>query len=186
MKYYLKAFGFENFNDLVGTLFMKTNIFFSIALSVGFGSFIAAVCDVLGFNLISFLAFNFLIIAEWWTGIKVARKVRCEKIQSRPIGRMIVKIGVYMTIVGTLNSLSTHIEVPPLFDLEINPLRWLYYTTLVFIIFQLLLSWMENLGKLGYNEAEKLSKIFKGKLSEWFEINGEKDSIKFDRNDEKQ
>lgn len=183
MKYNLKAFGFMDFQDFFSTLFLKANLCYSIFFSFGIGSVTAFIGDVFGFNLGAFLSFFVLIIAEWYTGIRVSLKVNKRKIKSRKVGRMIMKIGVYMGIVALLNNLSANIAMPPLFDLEINPLQWIYYVALLFIIFQLLVSLLENWGKLGYNEAAKLSKIFKGKFSSYFEINGEKNNEKFDNTD---
>lgn len=181
IKYYIKAFGFIDTWDLVTTCFLKANLLYSMAFSVGLASLTAIVGDVLGFNLGAFLSFLILIVLEWWTGVRVAMKDK-KKIQSRKVGRMIIKIGVYMGIVGLLNNLAVNINMPPLFDLDINPLQWIYYVALLYIIFQLLVSLLENWGKLGYNEAGKLSRIFKGKFSSYFEINGEKDNEKFDNN----
>lgn len=180
MSYYLKAFGFVNFQDLFTTLFCKANIYLSAGFSLGIATATAFIGDVTGFNLGAFLAFLFLILAEWHTGLKVARIVRGEKIKSRKVGRMIIKIGVYTTIISILNGLSNNVKMPPLFDLEINPLEWLYYVAILFIVFQLIVSYLENLGKLGYNEAGRLSKFFKGKMSSWLEIDGDKSNNEFD------
>ena len=70
---------------------------------------------------------------------------------------MILKIGVYINILFLLHTLASRTKTLSLGDsFEINPFMWLYYTVFTAIILQLVISYLENLGSLGYKEAKGL------------------------------
>ena len=109
------------------------------------------------------------------TGLKVALNKKGERVRSRKIGRMILKIGVYMQILLVLYTFSSKIETKTIFGFEVNPFDWLYYIVLAGIIMQMVISWLENLSALGYNEAKGLHGIILRKFNKWFEFDGTKD-----------
>ncbi|MBD3748503.1 MAG: phage holin family protein [Sphingobacteriales bacterium] len=129
-----------------------------------------------GLDIAVIVAFLFLIIAEFQTGLKVSIKVKGEKFKSRKFGRMILKIGTYIAIVVVLHTFSKGMEVPNVLGFDINPFLWLYYMVFTAIVFQLFISWMENLGCLGYKETQSIAGFVLRKFNKWFEFDGKKDN----------
>ncbi len=177
--YILKGFGFESVSDFSFSLFgmaikAANFIFIGAILTLGFLRSSLPDLEVLDFAV--YAVFVMLIFAEFYTGVKVARIKKKEKIKSRKVGRMLLKIGVYTFILFCLNILAQGIQAPPLFGLDINPLEWLYYTVLIGIIFQLVLSYLENLACLGYKEDLGLFGFLLRKYNKFFEFDGEKDN----------
>jgi hypothetical protein len=58
---------------------------------------------------------------------------------------------------------------PSVFGFEVNPFEWLYYAFFSGIIFQVVLSYLENLS-LGYSEAKGVLGIILRKYNKWFRI----------------
>ena len=65
---------------------------------------------------------------------------------------------------------------PIVLGLEINPFEWLYYVFFTGVIFQLIISYLENLASLGYNEAKGIIGIILRKYNKWFEFDGTKNA----------
>lgn len=178
--YLLQGFGYFDLHDFYTTLIKTTTpklfVLMSIT-SITLGTIREFVEKTMGLDILVLGVFVFLIIAEWQTGLKVARKVKNEKIQSRKFGRMILKIGVYINILFSLHTLASRTKTLSFGDMfEINPFMWLYYTVFTAIMLQLVISYLENLGSLGYKEAKGLVGIILRKYNKWFEFDGQKDA----------
>jgi hypothetical protein len=130
----------------------------------------------IGVDIVVYIAFSFLIIAETQTGIKASIKVKNKRFRSRPFGRMFFKLFTYTTLLFVLNSFSSRIKTPELLGFEVNPFQWLYYVVFAGIIFQLVISWLENLSVLGYSEAKGLLGVVLRKYNKWFEFDGTKNA----------
>lgn len=174
--YILKAFGFENVTDygksVVGGL--KNDFALKLLFVSALGSARYFVESLSGLDIAVFFAFVFLIVAEFWTGIRVSLNVKKEKVQSRKMGRMILKIGTYIAILSVLNVFAINIDAPDVAGVEMNPFKWLYYTVFIAIVFQLVISWFENLGELGYKETRTIAGFILRKFNTWFEFEGNK------------
>jgi hypothetical protein len=179
LTYLLGGFGYLNGADFRHTVFKlaySEDKGFWIKLSAGAGTFRLLLFDFTGLDIIVFSAFVFLIVAEFQTGLKVAMRKKKERFQSRKFGRMILKIGVYIMMIGVLHAFSGRFEIPPVFGLEINPFTWLYYVVFILIVFQLIISWLENLSALGYKETKGIIGVILRKMNQWFEFDGSKDN----------
>lgn len=180
INYILNGFGYENTSDfrrslyglcLSGDKWEWKLILISIA-----GAFRMILDDFLGFDIPVFWAFVFLVCAEVYTGVKVSRKIKGQKFKSRRFGRMILKLGVYLFIVGILNVFAKSIDAPDIMGVSLNPFLWLYYAVFIGIVFQLVASYMENLGALGYKESKSIAGFVLRKLNTWFEFDGSKEN----------
>ena len=187
VNYILQGFGYLDFNDFQTTIFkvwytgsIKLFLTFSIS-SISLGTFRELVKVSTGLDLLFWGAFVFLIIAEWQTGMKVDMLKRGNKFQSRKFGRMLLKIGVYFAILQMLFTFSVQTKTLEFIGFEINPLGWLYYVVIVAIVFQLFISWLENLGNLGYKEARGIAGIVLRRYNKWFEFDGTKDGDNFNK-----
>lgn len=179
LNYFLDGFGFRSSTDFKNSLYgyiIKLDV---LAFASLLGLLRGVFEDVIGLDSVVIFAFVFLIFAETWTGIKVARRVKGERFKSRKFGRMFLKVGVYVTIIAMLNALSK-IDIPDLFGLTLNPFRWLYYMIFIGIVLQLLISYFENLGALGYKEAKGLTGFILRKFNKWFEFDGTKNNDQYE------
>lgn len=182
LNYIAQAFGFNTVSEFNHSAFsfpVSGNGMFKIAVvSSVAAAFRMYLQHYTGMDVLVFSSFCGLIAAEFFTGIKVARICRNEKIQSWKIGRMILKIGTYVFILTLLNSFANGISAPDVLGIEINPFKWLYFAVLTIIVFQLFISWLENLGCLGYNETTTILGVVLKKFNKWFELDGTKNKEK--------
>lgn len=176
--YLLQGFGYFDLHDFYSTLIKTTTpklvVLMSIT-SITLGTIREFVEKTMGLDILVLGVFVFLIIAEWQTGIKADMIKRNSKFQSRKMGRMILKIGVYNGILLMLYTFASKTKSLDFVGFEVNPLAWLYYAVFIGIIFQLVISYLENLGVLGYSEAKGLAGIVLRKYNKWFDFDGEKD-----------
>lgn len=179
LNYILQAFGFYSFRD-----YLKSSCGYMVSGNVDIKLFVFSILgalklflfDGVGFDMPVLVSFVLLIVAEFWSGLKVSRKIKGQKFKSRPFARMLIKIGTYVFILYLLNQFAKSINAPDVMGLEMNPFTWLYYTVFVAIVFQLLISYMENLGALGYKESKTISGFLLRRLNNWFEFDGTKNN----------
>lgn len=179
LKYILKGFGYDNVNDFLTTnfkIFYIPNAQLALTFTGVLGTIRMFSETYLGLDLVVLSVFVLLIVAETTTGMKVALKIKKHRIQSRKIGRMLLKIGIYIFIVFMLYSLSSRMKNPSVLGIELNPFEWLYYVFFTGIIFQLVISYLENLAALGYDEANGIMGIILRKYNKWFEFDGSKNA----------
>lgn len=170
LNYLLRGFGFKNISDYLSSLFRFDS------LKVWLSFLLGGVLEYTGLDSVVLLAFVGLIVAEFQTGIKVSMQVNGERFKSRKFGRMILKIGTYILIVSVLHSFSTRMHIPKFLGFDVNPFLWLYYSVFIAIVFQLFISWMENLGCLGYKETKTIAGFILRKFNKWFEFDGTKNN----------
>ncbi|WP_166964591.1 phage holin family protein [Yeosuana marina] len=152
LNFLFNGFGFENLNDfkistfgyMIGTKVITWSLIIGIVESF-FQNYFGIPLLVLG-------AFVLLNILEFNTGIAVSKKNK-QIIQSRKMGRMFLKVGVYLTILFILQSFKMGLHFPKVMDYEIDPFILLYWSFLSGVIYQLFKSLLENLEGLGYQEA---------------------------------
>ena len=102
-----------------------------------------------------------LWILEFLTGVSASIVVKGEKFSSYKMGRIVVKIVVYSTILVIFNILKDHLGGIDVLHIDFNFFQWMYYIVLNLVILQLIVSVFENLEKLGWSEAGVFVKIFK-------------------------
>lgn len=179
LDYILKGFGYDNLTDFKTTVFKI--YYLNCANCLGILASIAGSVRMfleqsLGLDILVTGVFVMLIIFEMQTGIKASVIKNNQKVRSRKIGRMLLKIGVYICILFMLHTLASRMKFPQPFELDLNPFMWLYYTFFIVIVFQLFLSYLENLSTLGYAEARGLIGVILRKYNKWFEFDGSKDA----------
>lgn len=155
MKILLKSLGFDSVQDFVHSTFrlLESDNYKAWSVASAIGGLITFLTGLKSYVLFFFVV---LIIFEFWTGLRVSMKIRKQKIQSRKMWRMFIKICIYVFLLTIINGLSKQVDVPKIGGFEMNPLVWLYYAVFVGIIFQLVVSVLENLANLGYKETSKL------------------------------
>ena len=99
-----------------------------------------------------------------------ASSKRGEKHESRKFGRMLLKIATYLVHIYILHTFSANVEFPSLGGFEFDPFHWLYWIVLIGIIWQLVVSLLENLDCLGFRFAKVLLKIINKKFYKTFEL----------------
>lgn len=180
--YILRGFGFKDPNDFFSSIDKTNPENFSliVTLSVILGTIREFTEVYLGLHILVLCCFVFLIVAEWLTGTKADIKIRGKKFESRKFGRMLLKVGVYVSILFVLFTFSSRTEKLDFFGIfDVNPFRWVYYIVFVGIFLQMLISWFENLAVLGYKEMNGIVGILLRKGNKWFEFDGTKDGDNF-------
>ncbi|CAA0144712.1 Holin [Tenacibaculum maritimum] len=171
INFLLDGFGFENLMDF------KTSSFGYITINVVKCSTVLSLVKTLfGVDWLFFLAYVCLIAFEWYTGVQASFK-KGQKHQSRKLGRMILKIGVYSGLLFILNGFKTTTKMPHIEGFELNPFSWLYWIVLFVIIWQLLISVLENLEVLEFEWASKLIAIINIKVNKKLGLDDKGNSI---------
>lgn len=169
----MRSFGFLNVRDLYTSAFGALGVK-ALKWSAAMGFLQLLVKSYLGIDLMVLLAFALLIAAEWFTGIRASLR-QGEKLKSRKLVRMVVKIGVYSFIIFLLHAFEGSLKAPEVLGLVLNPFSWLYNAVLIAIVFQLVVSLFENLGRLGYKESKTLAGIVLRKFNKWFAFDAKQD-----------
>ena len=181
LTYLIKGFGFvdiEDFKTSVFKIFYVDKSSWYLLLTAILGTIRNFIETSTGLDIAVYGALVFLISAEVQSGVKVSIVKKNERIQSRKIGRMILKIGIYSSILYVLYTFATGFPAPSVLGFEVNPFQWLYYVVFTGIVFQLVISWLENLASLGYNEARGIVGVILRKYNQWFEFDGTKNADK--------
>lgn len=152
VNYFLEGFGFKGLGDYAHSTFgyMIKPDAVGYALVIGYVS--AFFKEHLGFPLVVFSAFVILNILEFHTGVQASKR-KGEKVESRKMGRMFLKVGTYLLIIWMLNAFQTGLKFPSIVDFELDPFIVMYWAFLAGVIYQLFKSLLENLVALGYEEA---------------------------------
>lgn len=175
INYILNGFGFVNWNDFYKSSFgFILNSQKVVKADILLAFFISTVEFLFGFNHLFWMAYVVLLLFEWFTGVKASQK-RGEKHESRKFGRMLLKIATYMTPLYILNTFAQNASFPIIMGYEIDPFTYLYWAVLLGIIWQLMVSLLENLECLGFRFASMLIKIINKKFYEKFDLNDERD-----------
>lgn len=168
INYFLEGFGFKNVADYYSSTFgfmIKPEV---ISWSIFVGYLSAFLKQYLGFPLIVFSAFVVLNLLEFRTGVKASKK-KGQKVESRKMGRMFLKVGTYLLIIWMLHSFQTGLKFPSILDFEMDPFIVLYWSFLAGVIYQLFKSLLENLIALGYEEAKGVLGYIVRKYNKFFD-----------------
>ena len=154
----MQEFGFATNMDFLTSTFgfccKKPIMLFSVSLAT-IGTLVE---NYVGLSPVVYIAFVLLLFLEFFTGIRASIK-EGNKIYSKKFGRVILKLAVYTVLIGIINVFRTRFEVPELFGAELNLYSFIYYTVINLIVCQLILSVLENLSRLGFEET---SRIYRG------------------------
>lgn len=176
INYFIRGFGFISFDEFLKSAFgfiYTSNSIIKIDLIVAF--IFSSVSFLFGFNHLFLIAYVVLLISEWYTGVQASMK-RGERHESRKFGRMMLKIATYLVPIYILNTFAKNSDFLKIMDVELDPFAWLYWAVLLGIIWQLLVSLLENLDSLGVKYAKTLIRIINKKFYKQFDLE-ENDSI---------
>lgn len=164
-----EGFGYEGFADFWHSSFHPKSLHV-VSLISGWLAFLAVPFEEwIGMKPIVYLAFITLGVIEFITGIKAAIKER-KKIKSRKISRMIIKLGTYTVLIALMNIFKNHLEIPSVAGIEVDIYSWIYYAIVNLVVIQLLISVLENFGRLGFAETNMITKFLYAKLRQWFDV----------------
>lgn len=172
-KYLWDGFGFTGALDFVESAFHPKSLLLTTSISGSLAVAGAFLEEALGLKPIVYLVFVILAVIEFVTGIRAAIK-EGQKIESRKFGRMIIKLGTYTIMIALINVLKNHLDIPLIFGEEVNIYSWVYYAIVNMILIQLIISVLENLGRLGYAETNRITQFLYHKLNRWFSIDERK------------
>jgi len=105
----IEQFGFTSVMDLLNTLakfhYLKVSVLVSLTMTTFHQLWKFFSTELIGLEPEMLIAFVFLICAEFFTGLRVSIS-KGDRFRSRKMGRMIVKIGVYLSILWVARSYS--------------------------------------------------------------------------------
>lgn len=166
----LDGFGFEGWNEFKTSAFGALFVSKTVLKTAGVITLLATWADSLfGLSLAFLSAYCVLIIFEWHTGVKAATRKGIPH-QSRKVGRMIFKIAVYSVPIYVLHQFAEQTTAPKVLGFELDPFAWLFHVVLFGIIWQLVVSLLENLDTLGFKWAKQLIRIINSKFYSHFGI----------------
>ncbi len=167
INYFLFSFGFKDQQDfLETTFFIKGMMAKSIFLSVGLGLVGVVMEDIIGLKPAVYLSLVVLFILEFFTGVTASVYIKKEKFNSWKMGRIVLKIFVYTTILGLFNIFSHKIGSHTIFSFDFNFFEWIYYIILNVLVLQLFISVLENCETLGFKEVSVILRIFRKRVKE--------------------
>jgi len=188
LTHFLDVFGFESINDFNNSLWhinkevvIKLSIKLGMILSIlsvpveqcfGFQLFLLEkASELIGMPPIMFLAFMVLVVLEGITGITASLKSG-DKFKSRSFSRIIIKGLVYSILMFILNSFTIGTKAPEALGMELDPWLFLYHAVGFGIMFQMLVSVLENLARLGYVDEKRVPIItpLLQKYRKWFDF----------------
>lgn len=165
---FMQEWGYNNFTEFTTSTFgyMKPKI---LALSGGLGVAAVKFEEFIGLTPIVYIAFALILIMEFFTGIKASLK-EGTPIDSNKWQRVILKLIIYTLVIGVINIFKDHFVIPEIMGFEINIYAWIFYTVINLVVVQMILSVLENLSRLGFEETSAIFKVIKQKLNKWFKL----------------
>lgn len=165
----MQLHGFEGLSKFIDSVVHPEQFKIAVMMS-SLSAVLAYLCDYfLGIQLPVGVVILLLFFVELWTGIKASKKEGVG-FSSEKFGRGWAKLFVYALMVGCSNLLAKFIEVKPFFGMTFNIYEWLHYAFYNFVIIQLIISNLENFGRLGWGEYVGIIK----KLNNWMNLNQDK------------
>ncbi|KAB8153429.1 hypothetical protein EZY14_009355 [Kordia sp. TARA_039_SRF] len=175
LNFILDGFGFLNFADFKASTFkilLSEKLSYLVLVGSSILKFLHEHLDITKKDLLITAIIGFVmtlfIISEFLTGLALSRK-RGETFKSRLLGRMILKLGVYLMLLLSTGLLSL-IKFPSVLGFEIDPFLIMFYFVLLAFVLQLLISNLENVSKLGLGKNTKLVKAINKKFNGWLDI----------------
>jgi len=172
INFLLQGLGFESYTE-----FKVSTFGFMTFQMIKLSAVLAFFETIFGVDWVFLIAYSVLIGLEWWSGVQASYK-KGEKHESKKLGRMLFKLAVYSAILFILNTFERRTQFPVIFNYEIDPFLWLYWTALLVIIWQLLISLLENLDVLEFPFAGKLLRIVNNKFYKQFDLKNDSNSPK--------
>ena len=164
LEFILDGFGFKSWIDFkvstFGFITLKTAKTASVLTAL-----ITFIHDAFGFNHKFLFAYVLLIVGEWGTGVLASYR-KGQVHESRKLGRMLLKVAVYSLMIYIPNTFQKEAQFPEVMGYELDPFIWLYWVVLFVIIWQLIISVLENLKALKFNFAGILLKVINKKAYE--------------------
>lgn len=156
--------GFKDSTSFVDSTFHPNNINISLIMSSILGSVAYVIENFLGFETMVGVAMAILFGLEMFTGIKASLREGSD-FESKKFGRGILKMLIYMLMIGAAHILAITVKIKPILGYTFNYYEWIHYSAFNFVLIQLFISNIENFNRLGWTEfvplLTKLSKFLK-------------------------
>lgn len=158
----IESFGFKQHGDLLNSLFpsIKYQILgFTITLSA-----ISSFANKLfGLEALTILAFVFMLMMEFASGI-IASKIKGKRIESRLMGRFLVKVFLWLTCLFFIHTLQMDYEAKS--KLIAGSLQWLHSGLMIYVSLEYLISILENIAVISGKSNDVLIKYIRKKINQ--------------------
>lgn len=160
-----KEVGFDSTHHFVESTIHPNSIKQATVLSLFFGTLAVWFENTFGILPIIGLCIVLLFLMEVFTGILASKKNNIGfKSKKFPAG--FIKLGVYFVFIGIANMLQNNMPVKAILGYELDYYSFAHYVFLNFVIFQYMISNLENFETLGWNKNIPLL----GKIKTWIDF----------------
>jgi hypothetical protein len=175
-----EGLGYANFKEMYFSLLQVK--FFPLIISVSgvltaLATFLQKYLDLSYEVTIALFA---LLLLEMFTGLGASLK-EGKKWNSPRFFRMLLKLGVYFTLLFVINTFKKNNTEDPLMIYSV-----IYYAFFNIFILGTILSVLENLKRLKVSEASRLYRYLENKMNKWFELDGVDNDDKKQTNDDEE
>lgn len=170
INYILQGFGFENWMDFIRSSFGFISFKIGVFASLLAGGVVTKSEYLFGVEFMFLIAYVALILLEWASGVLASRS-KGEPHKSRKLGRMIFKVFTYTLLLFILNQFARTTDFGGVIGFDLNPFVWLYWIMVFIIIWQMVVSLLENFEQLGWRWASIALKVINKKVNDKLELN---------------
>jgi len=157
-----KLSGYDSTEHFLNSTFHPENFQVVMWLTGIFGTLGYIFKIIFGVDLPVGISIFLLFTLEMYTGIKASKKDG-QKFSSDKFQKGWLKLGIYMIMIGCSNAFAKHIPQPSIIGISFDIYEWLHYAFYNYVILQLIISNLENFGRLGWDEylpiLKKLTKV---------------------------
>lgn len=180
MNHFFKNFGFSHLADFVGSLVNAKIFLFNLKISVVLSTVVTFIELYIGLPIVVYIGFIMLFIGKFITGVLASLK-EGEEFKAAKIGRIILKIFIYTTILGVLDGFSKGLG-----DVSAIMYSGIYWVVFNLVALQVLRSILRNLHRIGnHSEAGMIITVLDSKIIKYFgKISEPSQEITKDKNKE--
>lgn len=163
MNQFFKNFGFSHLADFVKSLINVKIFLFNLKISVVLSTVVTFVEAYIGLPIVVYIGFIMLFIGKFITGV-IASLKEGQEFSASKIGRIILKIFIYSTVLGVLDGFSKGLD-----DVSAIMYGGIYWVVFNLVALQVLRSIFRNLHRIGYHsEAGMIITVLDSKIIKYF------------------
>lgn len=160
-----KDWGFSGTYDYLQSTFHITSIKPLLAVSIALGSTATIFKQIVGMDIVLYIALFLLLLLEFITGVRASIK-EGNKFESKKLGRFIAKLMTYTLMLIITNLIALQVS----YSYMSYVYDGLYWTIFHLITLQLIVSVFENLSRLGFQESSKVFKAANKVLKKYMDL----------------
>lgn len=158
----IESFGFQHYSDLLASLFPSTK-YQILGFTVTFSAVSGLAEKLFGLEALTIIALVFMLMMEFASGI-IAGKIKGKRIESRLMGRFLVKVFLWLTCLFFIHTLQVDYETKN--QLIAGALHWLHSGLMIYVSLEYLISILENIAVISGKSNDVLIKYIRKKINQ--------------------